>query len=528
MNVVIYARYSSHNQTEQSIDGQLKDCYAYAEKNNFTVIDEPYIDRAKSGTKDDREAFQKMIEDSKKGLFNGVIVWKLDRFARNRYDSATYKSKLKKNNVRVMSAVENITDDPAGVITESVLEGMAEYFSLNLGENVKRGMGLNADKCYYNGGTVPLGFKLEEAERISRKNNKPMIKYRYVIDEEKAPIIRKVFEMYNERYLMADIQRYLNNKQIKTAFGNEFNKNSIRGILINTKYKSTYTYNGKETLDGIPRIVDDETFYKAQDMLNIKKQAPARARAKTEYLLTTKLFCGHCKDMMIGISGTSSTGKLHTYYTCKSVKLKKCKKANVQKNYIEDILVTKARDLLTDENIEYIANTVVGLTEKERNNSDLKRLNKLLSENEKQRDNLLNNLAQCTIDSITKSIFDKLEVLDKEKVGIEKEIILEEANCVTVTTTQVKTFLKGLRKGKINDPLYRKTLINVLIYKVYLYDDNFTVFFTTQDKKFEGKLPTIQEVEDYFKEGVVRLTDETDCQVKTQSNRLFNINFRRF
>ena len=123
-NAVIYARYSSHNQTEQSIEGQLHDGYAFAERNGYQVIGE-YIDRALTGTKDQRPDFQRMIRDAEKRQFQVVIVWKLDRFARNRYDSAIYKAKLKKYGVRVVSVMENITEGPEGIILEGLLESMA-------------------------------------------------------------------------------------------------------------------------------------------------------------------------------------------------------------------------------------------------------------------------------------------------------------------------------------------------------------------------------------------------------------------
>ena len=121
MNVVIYARFSSHNQTEQSIEGQLKVCNEFAERNNLNVID-IYKDEAKSGTKDDRYNFQRMIKDSEKKQFQGVLVYQLDRFSRNKYDSAIYKRKLKLNGVRVLSARENISTDASGILMESVLE----------------------------------------------------------------------------------------------------------------------------------------------------------------------------------------------------------------------------------------------------------------------------------------------------------------------------------------------------------------------------------------------------------------------
>ena len=192
MNVVIYARFSSHSQTEQSIEGQLKECYAYAQRNDYMVVGE-YIDRALSGTTDHRPEFQKMIADSSKKTFQGVLVYQLDRFARNRYDSATYKSKLKKNGVRVLSARENISDDASGVLMEAVLEGMAEYYSVELAQKIKRGMDINAEKCLSTGGNVALGFKIEDK--------------RIVIDPVTAPVVVKIFEMYVAGSTMADIIR---------------------------------------------------------------------------------------------------------------------------------------------------------------------------------------------------------------------------------------------------------------------------------------------------------------------------------
>ena len=128
MKVVIYARFSSHSQTEQSIEGQLKVCYEYARAHDYTVIGE-YIDRAQSAKTSDRIEFQKMIADSDNKTFEGVLVYQLDRFARNRIDSAIYKSRLKKNGIKVISAKENISEDASGILMEGVLESMAEYYS---------------------------------------------------------------------------------------------------------------------------------------------------------------------------------------------------------------------------------------------------------------------------------------------------------------------------------------------------------------------------------------------------------------
>ena len=165
MNVVIYARYSSHNQTEQSIEGQIKVCKEFAKKNGYIIVGE-YIDRAESGRSANRPQFLKMIEDSKKRAFQGVLVYQLDRFSRDRYDSAIYKNKLKNNDVRVFSANESISSDASGILMESVLEGMAEYYSAELSEKTTRGLMINAEKCLYNGGVVALGYKVGEDKRF--------------------------------------------------------------------------------------------------------------------------------------------------------------------------------------------------------------------------------------------------------------------------------------------------------------------------------------------------------------------------
>lgn len=234
MNVVIYARYSSDRQTEQSIEGQLKECYEYARRNGYTIVGE-YIDRAISGTTDHRPEFLRMIADGDKKLFQAVLVYQLDRFARNRYDSATYKAKLKKNGIRVLSARENISDDASGVLMEAVLEGMAEYYSVELSQKIRRGMDINAEKCLSTGGNLALGFRVDSEKHIQ-------------IDPDTAPVVQKIFEMYASGQSMADIIRYLNANQIKTSYGNEFNKNSINRILRNKRYIGVYTYRDKETI----------------------------------------------------------------------------------------------------------------------------------------------------------------------------------------------------------------------------------------------------------------------------------------
>ena len=276
MNLVIYARFSSHSQNEQSIEGQLKVCYEFAERNGYKVIGE-YIDRALSGTNDQRPEFQRMIADSAKRQFQAVLVYQLDRFARNRYDSATYKAKLKKNGVKVLSAKENITDDASGVLMEAVLEGMAEYYSVELGQKIRRGMEINAEKCLSIGSGGSLGYSVDENKR-------------YVINESEAAVVRRIYDMYVNGSTVTEIIRYLNENQIKTRLGNPFNKNSLNVLLKNRRYLGIYVYKDTEVPGGIPRIIDDDTFNRAQTVMAKNKKAPARAKTiEDHYLLTTKV-----------------------------------------------------------------------------------------------------------------------------------------------------------------------------------------------------------------------------------------------
>ena len=474
MNVVIYARFSSHSQTEQSIEGQLKECYAYAQRNDYTVVGE-YIDRALSGTTDHRPEFQRMIADSAKKTFQGVLVYQLDRFARNRYDSATYKSKLKKNGVRVLSARENISDDASGVLMEAVLEGMAEYYSVELAQKIKRGMDINAEKCLSTGGNLALGFKTE-GKRI-------------VVDPLTAPIVVKIFEMYVTGSTMADIIRYLNANQVKTSYGNEFNKNSINRILRNKRYIGVYTYRDKEIPDGLPRIVDEDLFWEAQRIMEKNKKAPARAKAKVDYLLTTKLFCGYCKAAMTGISGTSKTERKYHYYQCVTNRRdKSCDKKTVGKEYIEDLVVNRLRDFLTPDNISMIAREVVDLCERESNNGNARRLKKLLAENEQATENLLKALESGQAVDI---IADRITQKKKEHDELSLQLLLENSQHPTPSVKEIRFFLNQFRKGDINDPKYRQGLVDMLVNKIYLYDDKMTVLCNTQDGHFDVDLKEV-------------------------------------
>ena len=237
MTAVIYARYSTDSQREESIEGQIRECTAYAEKNGFTVV-KHYIDRAISAKTDNRPQFQQMIKDSERGIFDIIIVWKLDRFARNRYDSARYKTQLKRNGVKLVSATEVISAGPEGIILESVLEGYAEYYSADLSEKVVRGMTENTLKSKYNGGTLPIGYQIDSDQCFR-------------LDPLTASFVREAFQRYDERATMTVIRDWLNEQGVKNTRGQKMTYNSIQHLLNNHRYMGEYTYRDIVVPDGI-------------------------------------------------------------------------------------------------------------------------------------------------------------------------------------------------------------------------------------------------------------------------------------
>ncbi len=481
MNIVIYARFSSHSQTEQSIEGQLKVCHEYAAANGHYVIEE-YIDRAQSGTSDNRTAFQQMIADSDKHTFEAVLVYQLDRFARNRYDSAINKAKLKKNGVRVISAKENITDDASGILVEGVLESMAEYYSAELSQKIRRGMDINAQKCLSNGSKAGLGYKVD-ADR------------KYYVDAEEAKIVREIYERYASGETVAEMVRDLNSRQVKTAQGKPFNKNSLHRLLRNKRYIGIYTYKDIETPGGMPRIIEDDLFERVQRMLDKNKKAPGRARGKEEYLLTTKLFCGHCREMMTGYGGTSRNGNKYHYYACKNAVKKVCDKKIIQKEKIEDRVVRLCRQLLTYNNIERIAESVEAACKADFDSSGIKRIKAAIKETDTAIENLWIALERGqSVEMIT----ERIEKRKSEKAALEAQLAIEKKKQVVLTAPQIKHFLYSLKNGDMSNPNNRRGFINIFVGAIFLYDKKMTVVLNGSGEKTEITDIFIDEMEEYF------------------------------
>ena len=298
MKAVIYARYSSHAQREESIEGQLRVCYDYAAREGLVVVDE-YIDRAISGTTDERPAFQRMIADSSSGSFDVVLVYAVDRFARDRYAAATYRHELKRHGIKILSATQPLDDSPESILLEAMLEGLAEYYSANLARGVKRGMRENALKCLSVGGPKILGYATDPDTK------------KYVIDPVGANTVRDIFEKYDSGMTLAAVVEYCNDQGYLTRNGRPFSRTSLTTILRNRRYIGYYVYDDIEIEGGMPVIIEREQFESVQRRLAMNHRSKSRGKSLVDFMLTGKLFCGHCGRPMAGTSGRAANGEKH-------------------------------------------------------------------------------------------------------------------------------------------------------------------------------------------------------------------------
>ena len=478
MTAVIYARYSSDSQREASIEGQLRDCKAYAEKNGITVVG-TYIDRAYSAKTDDRPDFQRMIKDSGKKIFDVVLVWKLDRFARNRYDAVNYKYQLEKNGVHLVSAMEPISQGPEGIMVESMLIGMAEYYSAELALKVARGERENALQCKYNGGVVPLGFTIGKEDRL------------YHIDPETAPIVQEIFTRYADGEPAEKIAASLNERGLRTRTGKPFVKNSFFQIFRNRRYIGEYRYKDIVTPGGIPAIVDQDLFDRVQQRFEQNRIAHGRpAKEDVSYLLTTKLFCGKCGTLMGGESGTSHMGNTYYYYKCGNAKRHgkaHCDLKAIRKEPLERFVVdTAIKVIFSDEIIERLIDLVMEAQQQE--NTRLPVLKEQLRDTEKRLANLLEAIEQGILTPTTKQRLDELEA---RKEALNTSILEEELKKPVLTREWIRFWLEKFRKGDVGSTEHQRQIIDTFVNSVYVFDDRVVLNFNFTD---DAKTVTREEV----------------------------------
>ena len=479
---VAYARFSSEMQRGESIDAQLRAIQKYCDEHDLVLL-ATYVDKAISGTSDNRPEFQRMIADADNGTFDVVIVHKLDRFARNRYDSAIYKNHLKKRGIRLISVLENLQDTPESVILESVLEGINEYYSLNLSREVRKGLLENALACKATGGPPPLGYAVDPET------------HRYVINEHEADAVRLIFKLYLEGCSYTEIISELNGRGYHTRRGGAFGKNSLYSVLKNERYTGVYiyvtdtdkhgrksddyvgTYDSDSVIripDGMPAIISQEDFAKTQEKMIDRQHTAAKFSAKQEYLLSGKVICGECGNPYAGNSRKPRPDHpLYVSYKCtrRNQKVKTCKNPEINRDKLEEMVLERLCRSLFDPRV------IPSLLERynrfvtEKSGSAQSRAITLRAEL-KSVERKIQNTVNLMIEIGSSALKDKLLELEstKEKLSYELAQVEQAARQMNVSEEKLKRLFRKaeqeLRHGTLAN---RRKIIDQYIQRVVVY-----------------------------------------------------------
>ena len=474
---VAYARFSSDAQTYQSIEGQLHEIERYAQAHNIPIID-TYIDEAKTGTNDARPAFQKMIQDAKNKNFGYVLVYRFDRFSRDRFNSLMYKRKLRDLGVKVISVTEYISDDPQGILYESMIDGYAEYYSAELSQKVKRGNRESRMKGLYSGGQVIYGYTIVEKK--------------YTIIPEEAEIIKKIFADAAQGKTYNDICNDLNKRGIR-HHDKSFTVSYLHRLVHNRKYIGIVETDGVVYNNIVPPIIDEDTFRKAAITSVTKKKRGSHYRAKDKYLLCGLVYCGYCGERLTSDAGTRASGKVSHYYKCSTRKRKRmaCELQTFRKEYLEDLVVQKIKvAILESKALEKIADYICKSYNQTVPSNNLLKLNeKSLTKVKNEIDNALKAILAGTKSS---ALSEKLEQLEEEKRVLEQENIkLKIKNNSKITPVQALNFLESMMMLDSKSPAYKEILIQRFVKKVIVYNDKLILeLYAIDDGFFNDNNPT--------------------------------------
>lgn len=458
---VIYARYSSNSQTEQSIEGQLRVCHDYAVKNNIIILHE-YIDRAMTGTNDKRPDFKKMIADSSKKQWECVLVYKFDRFSRNQYESVIHEYALEQNGVKLISATEPIPTESIGAFMKGMIISYNDFYSKELAEKVRRGMYESRVKGNFTGGVIPYGYKVE---------NKKIL-----IDEEKAMAVRYIFEQYACDRTVSEIISSMTAKGMLHD-GKPFKNTAIYKMLKNERYIGIYKIKDELFPNMYPKMIDEKIFEKVQKKTMLNKLG---SRSKqTTYLFKYKLTCGYCgKPISAETSRTRNNTKLD-YYKCLGIKKYRngCPKETDKKEVIEDFLLDAIiSELEKPEIMKMIVKSVLD-TQKELigKNPIIDTLIKTKKQAQKSLDNLVQAIEQGVI---TKTTGQRIKELETQIEELEKQILIEDTKTEYMLTEEdVKAYYKtALKQEGI-------ALISYLVKEIKLYNDKAEIIFNSPLKK---------------------------------------------
>ena len=479
---VIYARYSSHNQREASIEQQVNACRQLAARLGLEVV-EIYEDKAISGKSDRRPSFQRLLADAEKGAFDCVLAWKSNRIGRNMLQSMINEARLKDCGVRTFYAEEDFDDTAAGRFALRNMMNVNQFYSENMAEDITRGLKDNASKCLCNG-QQPLGYRPGPDGRIER-------------DEAGAAIVQEIYSRVACYEPFAEIARDFNRRGIRTSRGGTWNKGSFYSICHNERYRGIYIYGDTRIEGGVPRIVSDALFYRVQEVLKVKKN-PQNGRHRSgaeDYLLTGKLFCGKCGSPMTGISGTSRSGELHYYYICQKRRTARtCDKHNVRRDQIERAVALAIRQyMLVDPMIQHMADETMAYNARCAKDLHLQELEEQLAASKASAANVMKAIEMGVITQTTKA---RLVELEQEQGHLTAQIETARAEMVPITRDDMVSLLYIYKDGDINDKKYLASLFDTFLVRVDLYDDHMKIWFNPMGKQAATDMPFAEDFND--------------------------------
>ena len=457
---VIYARYSEGpRQTDQSIEGQVADCRAYAAQHNIDIIG-IYADRHISGTSTEgRDEFLRMMHDADRRAFDCIVTWKIDRFGRSREDIAVNKIRLKKAGVKLYYAKESVPEGPEGILLESLLEGLAEYYSADLRQKVVRGIRESAKKGKISAGQIPIGYKRDPEDG------------RLVLDPAAADAVREAFRLQISGASMKDLQEALYKRGVRTKKGDLPSQSTVYRMLRNEHYLGRFEVQGIEIL--VDPIIDRETFEEAAKHFK-GSSANGAGRAFVDYLLSCKCFCGNCGKMLQGSRGTGKLGTKYYYYRCPGKDLKM-----IPKDELEDLVIdSTCQEILTDDMIGKLTKKIMELQEAEQQADPATALRKELKNLKKKQQNVIDAIENGAGSSLVGRLneidarIDEL-TLEIERARLKRPVIPEEI---------VRGWLLSFKSGDKNDATFRKRLVETFVSDVIVSPDEIQITYNTTEK----------------------------------------------
>lgn len=480
MRYVIYARYSSENQNETSIDAQIRACIEYASRKGYEFVN-TYIDRAKSAITDNRPAFQTMLADAETGQFDVVLVHKFDRFARDVYVHEKAKNALENCGVHIESVLEQLDDSPESVIMESISKGFAEYYSRNLSREVRKVLKEKVIEMKENGVAVHLGGKVPFGYDVGADRH-------YIINENEAAVVKDVFDLYCGGYGYKQIMQQLNSRGLRNKLGKPFTMDYVRTILCNEMYIGVYTRQSNPTnmifkkyrkalkgkmqvtkiYNAVPKVITEEKFRMVEEIREENKKVESKRKAKEVYLLSGRIFCGNCGAAMVG----NNNGKI-AYYVCPQRKKNHaCDMRGVNKQAIEEIVLNHLQENVNEDNFKKIVDVIYSQKDefyagKKRR---LREIETEIAAVDARAKKFLDEIAEGRANDFVR---DNLDELSARKAELKKEIgdIEFVLNQEDVSPDEVRDYVEKMKDIRLKDKTQQRRIIKSAVEKVVIHQE---------------------------------------------------------